>query len=104
MLNLPATYQPTLDIRQRETAIKDIKDFFERELAAALGLVRVTAPVAVRSGLGINDDLNGIEQPVRFSVRETGMRRWRSFSRWPSGNGWRWPSMGSRRVTDCIRI
>ena len=72
MLNLPTTYQPTLDTRQRETAIKDVKDFFERELAAALGLVRVTAPVAVPSGLGINDDLNGVEQPVRFSVKNDG--------------------------------
>lgn len=72
MLRLPETYEPTLDLRQRETAIKDIKDFFERELAAALGLVRVTAPVAVRSGLGINDDLNGVEQPVRFAVKGDG--------------------------------
>ncbi len=61
-----------LAVRQRETAIKDIKDFFERQLAAALGLVRVTAPVAVPSGLGINDDLNGIEQPVRFAVKGDG--------------------------------
>ena len=72
MLNLPQTYHPTLAVRQRETAIKDIKDFFERQMAAALGLVRVTAPVAVPSGLGINDDLNGIEQPVRFSVKGDG--------------------------------
>jgi aspartate--ammonia ligase len=72
MLNLPQTYQPMLDIRQRETAIKDVKDFFERELATALGLVRVTAPMAVRSGLGINDDLNGVERPIRFKVKEDG--------------------------------
>jgi aspartate--ammonia ligase len=72
VLILPQAYQPTLAVRQRETAIKDIKDFFERELAAALGLVRVTAPVAVRSGLGINDDLNGVEQPVRFKVTGDG--------------------------------
>ncbi len=70
MLNLPKTYESTLDIRQRETAIKDVKDFFERELASALRLFRVTAPMAVRSGLGINDDLNGVEQPVRFKVKE----------------------------------
>jgi aspartate--ammonia ligase len=72
MLNLPVGYEPTLDIRRRETAIKDIKDFFERELSAALGLHRVTAPLFVRSGTGINDDLNGIEQPVRFCVKEDG--------------------------------
>jgi aspartate--ammonia ligase len=61
-----------LEVRQRETAIKDIKDFFERQLAAALGLWRVTAPLFVRSGTGINDDLNGVEQPVRFAVKEDG--------------------------------
>lgn len=72
MSSLPEGYEPTLDVRQRETAIKDVKDFFERELAAALGLCRVTAPLFVRSGTGINDDLNGVEQPVRFSVKEDG--------------------------------
>jgi aspartate--ammonia ligase len=72
VLNLPKEYEPTLDVRRRETAIKDIKDFFERQLAEALGLWRVTAPLFVRSGTGINDDLNGVEQPVRFSVKEDG--------------------------------
>ena len=72
MLQLPSRYEPTLDIRQRETAIKDVKDFFERELAAALGLRRVTAPLFVRSGSGVNDDLNGVERPVRFRVKEDG--------------------------------
>ncbi len=72
MSSLPEGYEPTLDVRQRETAIKDVKDFFERELAAALGLCRVTAPLFVRSGTGLNDDLNGVEQPVRFSVKEDG--------------------------------
>lgn len=72
MLTLPDGYVPTLDIRRRETAIKDVKDFFERQLAAALGLYRVTAPIVVRSGTGINDDLNGVEKPVRFNVKEDG--------------------------------
>jgi aspartate--ammonia ligase len=68
--DLTANYRPLLNTRQIETAIKDIKDFFERNLAAALGLQRVTAPLFVRSGTGINDDLNGVEQPVRFQVKE----------------------------------
>ncbi len=72
MLSLPEGYEPTLDVRRRETAIKDIKDFFEKQLAAALGLCRVTAPLFVRSGTGINDDLNGVELPVRFAVKEDG--------------------------------
>lgn len=71
-LFLPKAYRPTLDVRAVETAIKDIKDFFERHLAAALNLQRVTAPLFVRSGTGINDDLNGVERPVRFCVKEDG--------------------------------
>jgi aspartate--ammonia ligase len=71
-LILPPGYRPALGIRAIETAIKDIKDFFERQLAAALGIERVTAPLFVRSGSGINDDLNGVEQPVRFRVQEDG--------------------------------
>jgi len=55
-----------------EAAIKDIKDFFERNLAQSLNLERVTAPLFVRSGTGINDDLNGVEQPIRFCVKNDG--------------------------------
>ena len=68
--DFPVGYRPLLDVREVETAIKDIKDFFERNLAAGLGLQRVTAPLFVRSGTGINDDLNGVERPLRFCVKE----------------------------------
>ena len=71
-LFIPQGYRPTLDLQAVESAIKDIKDFFEHNLAAALNLQRVTAPLFVRSGTGINDDLNGVEQPVRFQVKEDG--------------------------------
>lgn len=71
-LFIPPGYRPTLSLQAIESAIKDIKDFFERHLAAALNLQRVTAPLFVRSGTGINDDLNGVEQPVRFQVKEDG--------------------------------
>ena len=66
---LPDNYHPLLDTRQIEAAIKDIKDFFETHLARSLNLDRVSAPLFVRTGTGINDDLNGIEQPVRFRVK-----------------------------------
>ncbi|NUQ60855.1 MAG: aspartate--ammonia ligase [Pirellulales bacterium] len=69
---LPANYRPLLSIHQIEAAIKDVKDFFERNLAQALNLQRVTAPLFVRSGTGVNDDLNGIERPVRFRVKDDG--------------------------------
>ena len=71
-LFIPTAYQPTLSLRAIESAIKDIKDFFERNLAEALNLQRVTAPMFVRSGTGINDDLNGVERPVQFCVKEDG--------------------------------
>lgn len=69
---LATGYRPLLQTREVETAIKDIKDFFEHNLAAALRLQRVTAPLFVRSGTGINDDLNGVEQPLRFRVQADG--------------------------------
>jgi aspartate--ammonia ligase len=67
-LQIPQNYRPQLDTKHVEAAIKDIKDFFEVQLARALNLQRVTAPLFVRSGTGINDDLNGVEMPLRFCV------------------------------------
>ncbi|GAB1484722.1 aspartate--ammonia ligase [Treponema sp.] len=69
---LPDTYEPLLSLKQTEQAIKLVKDFFERNLAAELRLSRVTSPLFVKKGSGINDDLNGIERPVRFPVRNLG--------------------------------
>ena len=65
-------YQSKLDLLQTELAIKEAKDSFERNLAAALDLTRVSAPLFVPAGSGINDDLNGVERPVAFDVRSTG--------------------------------
>jgi aspartate--ammonia ligase len=70
--DFPKNYRPLLSIREVETAIKDIKDFFEQNLADALNLQRVSAPLFVRGGTGINDDLNGVEKPVSFRVKEDG--------------------------------
>lgn len=71
-LILPAGYTPKLGVRDVEVAIKEIKDFFEKNLSKVLNLTRVTAPTFVRTGTGINDDLNGTERPIRFRVREYG--------------------------------
>ena len=65
---LPKGYRPLLDLKQTEKAIKLLKDFFEANLAAELALSRVTAPLFVLKGTGVNDDLNGIEKPVSFAV------------------------------------
>ncbi len=66
---LPQDYHPILDVRQTEQAIRQVKEFFQTNLAFELNLMRVTAPLFVLSGTGINDDLNGIERPVAFPVR-----------------------------------
>lgn len=69
-LILPKDYSSKLDIIETEIAIKLAKDTFERELASALSLTRVSAPLFVRPETGLNDDLNGVERPVQFDVAE----------------------------------
>ncbi|MBN2196936.1 MAG: aspartate--ammonia ligase [Polyangiaceae bacterium] len=71
-LVLPKNYRPLLDLKQTEKAIKLLKDFFEANLSAELALSRVTAPLFVLRGTGVNDDLNGIEPPVSFGVPDLG--------------------------------
>lgn len=62
-------YKSKLDVRQTETAIKQVKDFFERELAKELNLTRVSAPLFVKPESGLNDNLNGVERPVSFTTK-----------------------------------
>ncbi len=69
-LFIPKNYKSILDVNQTEQAIKQIKDFFQMNLASELRLRRVTAPLFVKQGTGINDDLNGIEKPVSFPIKE----------------------------------
>ncbi|MBP7865027.1 MAG: aspartate--ammonia ligase [Acidobacteria bacterium] len=71
-LILPEGYRPALGLWQTEKAIKAIKDFFQVNLATELNLTRVTAPLFVPRGTGINDDLNGVERPVCFRVKDLG--------------------------------
>ncbi len=66
----PENYQPLLDVKQTEQGIKRIKDFFQQNLSTELRLRRVTAPLFVLRGLGINDDLNGVERPVSFPIKD----------------------------------
>ena len=68
-IEFPQDYRPLLGLRQTELAIRQIKEFFQTNLAFELNLMRVTAPLFVLSGTGINDDLNGIERPVAFPVK-----------------------------------
>jgi aspartate--ammonia ligase len=65
----PPWYSPALTPQETERAIRLIKEFFQTNLAFELNLMRVTAPIIVKAGTGINDDLNGIEKPVSFLIR-----------------------------------
>ncbi|MGL4595864.1 MAG: aspartate--ammonia ligase [Thermoguttaceae bacterium] len=69
LYSIPQNYRPIFGVREIETAIKGIKDHFERSLAKHLQLQRVTAPLFLEKGTGLNDDLNGIEQPVQFYAK-----------------------------------
>lgn len=66
---IPENYQSILDVKETEKAIKLIKDSFQINLAKALNLERVTAPFFVKAGTGINDDLNGVERPISFYIK-----------------------------------
>ena len=68
----PKCYRPLLDKYATEQGIKMIKDFFQQNLATGLRLHRVTGPLFVRRGLGINDDLSGSERPVTFPIKDLG--------------------------------
>ena len=69
-LFIPKDYKTSLDIMQTEIAIKEVKDFFERGLADALNLTRISAPLFVVRSTGLNDNLNGVERPVSFDMKE----------------------------------
>ena len=71
----PIDYTPLLDMRQTEQGIKLIKEFFQANLSTELRLRRVTAPLFVLQGLGINDDLNGVERAVTFPIKDLGDAR-----------------------------
>lgn len=67
---IPEGYTSALGIKDTQVAIKRVKDFFERELATQLNLQRVTAPLFVSPESGLNDNLNGVERPVSFGIKE----------------------------------
>ena len=71
-LFIPEFYRPLLGLKQTEQAIKLLKDFFESNLSAELQLRRVTAPLFVMKGVGLNDDLNGTERAVTFPIKDMG--------------------------------
>ena len=68
----PSHYTPLLDLKQTELGIKKVKEYFQQNLSAELRLRRVTAPLFVLKGMGINDDLSGTERPVSFPIKDLG--------------------------------
>ena len=71
-LILPKNYKPLMSMQQTEQGIKLIKEFFQQNLSTGLQLRRVTAPLFVLKGMGINDDLNGVERAVTFPIKDLG--------------------------------
>jgi len=69
-IKIPDGYKSQLSLRETQHAIKHIKDVFQQALSFALMLDRVTAPLIVSTNSGINDDLNGVERKVNFSIKE----------------------------------
>ena len=69
---IPETYKPLLDEYDTPRAIAYIKGTFQEEFASALNLKRVSAPLFVTEGSGLNDNLNGYERPVSFDVPAVG--------------------------------
>lgn len=69
---VPKGYKASLDLYQTQTAIGYIKRVFEDNLSYALHLKRVSAPLFVDPAMGLNDNLNGVERPVAFDLKETG--------------------------------
>lgn len=69
-LNIPKNYESALSLHDTQIGIKTVKDFFQTLLAERLNLLRVSAPLFVDPASGLNDNLNGIERPVAFGIKE----------------------------------
>ena len=69
-MHIPEGYVSALNLKETQIAIKEVKDFFQRQLATELNLHRVTAPLFVAPESGLNDNLSGVERPVAFGIKE----------------------------------
>ena len=106
-LILPEHYESGLDLHETQIAIKTVKDFFQNLLAERLNLRRVSAPLFVRPESGLNDNLNGVERPVSFDIKETGeiaevvhsLAKWKRYALGKYG-----VSVGEGLYTDMVAI
>ena len=71
-LKIPKDYKSALNLYDTQIGIKTVKDFFQTQLAKELHLLRVSAPLFVEPSSGLNDNLNGVERPVSFGIKEQG--------------------------------
>ena len=92
-LFIPQGYHSVLDVWQTEQAIKFIKETFQSALASELKLRRITAPLFVKSGKGLNDNLSGTESPVSWEGKATG----------DSKSYWRWVGDKMFKLGGCCR-
>ena len=67
---IPNGYCSALNLHDTQIAIKTVKDFFQNQISKHLNLARVSAPLFVDPLSGLNDNLNGIERPVNFDIKE----------------------------------
>ncbi|WP_294687216.1 aspartate--ammonia ligase [uncultured Faecalicoccus sp.] len=74
-LTIPEHYNPVLSVRQTQEAIKYIRDTFQHEFGKEMNLLRISAPLFVEKRSGLNDDLDGIEEPVHFTMKDIGDER-----------------------------
>ena len=71
----PKDYSPVISPLETQRAIKKIKDYFQQELAYGLNLRRVSAPLFVDPDTGLNDNLNGVERRVSFTLKDLTRKR-----------------------------
>ncbi len=74
-IKIPKGYHSELNLHDTQVAIKTVKDCFQTQLSARLDLHRVSAPLFVAPETGLNDNLNGVERPVEFSIKEQAERK-----------------------------
>ena len=107
-LKIPQDYKSALNLYDTQIGIKTVKDFFQTQLAKELHLLRVSAPLFVEPSSGLNDNLNGVERPVSFGIKEQGdapaevvhsLAKWKRFALKKYGF-----SMGEGLYTDMSAI
>ena len=108
MLQIPEGYKSALDVLETQAAIAEVRSAFQRNIAAALNLRRISAPMFVRPESGLNDNLNGVERPVSFDIPAAGytvevvhsLAKWKRLALKRYGF---WPGKGIYTDMDAIR-